>query len=122
MSRTQLLTYTRNTLKKKVRTTTKCYNTQGLFDLTPVQGSWHESISKRDYTAECHNLFSLKQCGINMIIQSEAPIDSVRLGDVSCKNNVFDIFIKLCVVSQRNNKELLRVQQVLFEGLALDNC
>lgn len=57
-----------------------------------------------------------------MIIQSEAPIDSVRLGDVIGKNNVFDIFIKLCVVSQRNNKELLRVQQVLFEGLALDNC
>lgn len=57
-----------------------------------------------------------------MIIQSEAPIDSVRLGDVSGKNNVFDIFIKLWVVSQRNNKELLRVQQVLFEGLALDNC
>lgn len=57
-----------------------------------------------------------------MIIQSETPIDSVRLGDVIGKNNVFDIFIKLCVVSQRNNKELLRVQQVLFEGLALDNC
>lgn len=72
---------------------------------------------KRDYTAHCHNLFSLKQCGINMIIQSEAPIDSVRLGDVSGKkNNAFDIFIKLHVVSGRHNRELLRDHKVVLEG------
>lgn len=52
-----------------------------------------------------------------MIIQSEAPIDFVRLGDVSGKkNNAFDIFIKLHVVSGRHNRDLLRDHKVVLEG------
>lgn len=75
------------------------------------------SMWERDYAAHCHYLFSLKQCGINMIIQSKAAIDSVQRGDVSGKkNNAFDIFIKLHVVSGRHNWELLRDHKVVFEG------
>lgn len=52
-----------------------------------------------------------------MIIQSEAPIDSDRLGmSGGKKNNAFDIFIKLHVVSGRHNRELLRDHKVVFEG------
>lgn len=84
--------------RKKVK---RHKESQGLYDLFTLYESWHESISKTDYPPNCHILFSLKQCDINMFIQREGTIDPVRLGDVSGKNNVFDIFIKLHIVSQR---------------------
>ena len=65
--------------------------------------SWHESIPKTDYPPHCHFSFSLKQCDINMFIQRNGTIDRGRLGDVGGENNVFDIFIRLHVVSQTSN-------------------
>lgn len=36
-----------------------------------------------------------------MFIQRNGSIDRVRLGDVGGENNVFDIFIRLFLVSQK---------------------
>lgn len=77
------------------------------------------SMWERDYTAHCHYLFSLKQCGINMIIQERSPYRFCPAGgcqEAQKRNNAFDIFIKVHVVSGRHNRELLRDHKVVFEG------